>query len=238
VFSLVLVISDLISFTAAVWTLAHVLLLRPFLKLFSGVNIVGRRNIDSLGKYIIAANHNSHLDVCLLFCILPIRDIPRTHVVADREYFSASPVLFRLLRFLFNPIFVSRGKQCAGVDPTAEMGAVLMQNHNIIIFPEGTRGEPGELRHFKSGVGKLVTRFPKTPIVPVFLSGTERGLPKSKLLLLPFWNNVIVGPPGLCSGSRKDIAGSLEKTVEEIVGTSLRFIRSYMKRKADYEHSC
>jgi len=196
--------------------LTHILVLRPFLKLFSGVNIVGKENVRGAGRYVIIANHNSHLDICLMFSIIPARHIPRTHAVADRDYFSASPLVCHAVRFLFNPIFISRGRPKGGEDPLDEIRAKLRAGHNIIIFPEGTRGEPGELQRFKSGIGRLMVEFPDMPIVPVFISGAERGLPKSKVLLLPFCNNITIGPPRLCTGKHRDITSSLEHALREL----------------------
>ncbi len=43
----------------------------------------------------------------------------------------------------------------------------LENGHNLIIFPEGTRGEPGELQSFKSGIGRIAEKYRHIPIVPV-----------------------------------------------------------------------
>ena len=60
----------------------HLLLLKPFLKLFFGVNILGRENFDGLDQFMVIANHNSHLDILLLFASLSRKHIPRTRPVA------------------------------------------------------------------------------------------------------------------------------------------------------------
>ena len=51
--------------------LAHLLLVRPVLKVFFGASIVGKENLEGLEQFILVANHNSHLDTPLLFHILP-----------------------------------------------------------------------------------------------------------------------------------------------------------------------
>ncbi|MBW2588798.1 MAG: 1-acyl-sn-glycerol-3-phosphate acyltransferase, partial [Deltaproteobacteria bacterium] len=45
--------------------LVHLLLIRPFLRLFFGVNVEGRENLAGTRQFILVANHNSHLDVAL-----------------------------------------------------------------------------------------------------------------------------------------------------------------------------
>ena len=99
--------------------LIHLILLRPFLKLLFGVNVAGRKNLTSLGQYIIIANHNSHLDTLLLFNTLPVKHILRTHPVAAEEYWSKSKAMFKLVNYLFRPIWIIRDQKFD--DPLKEM---------------------------------------------------------------------------------------------------------------------
>ena len=196
--------------------LLHVLLLRPLVKLFSGINITGKENLDHLEQYIIIANHNSHLDILLLYYLLPISHIARTHPVADKPHFSKSRLVFRLVNFFFKPIWVTRGKPDLSDDPFGEIKSIIDAGENVIVFPEGTRGVPGEMQHFKSGIGRLMSQYPEIPIVPIFLVGPERALPRASALLLPIWNNIIVGPPQLCVGSHRGITQHLETVLMEL----------------------
>ena len=188
----------------------HLVLLRPFVKLIFGVNIVGRENLASLNQFIITANHNSHLDILLLFYLLPLSKITSTHPVAEKVYFSRSPIVFKLVDFFFRPIWIERGRPETAGDPFSAIKRLIDRGHNIIIFPEGTRGKPGQMEHFKSGLGRLVVQYPDLPLVPIFLSGPERSLPKASFLLLPFWNHVTIGPPQKCGGSHREITRLLE----------------------------
>jgi adenylate kinase family enzyme len=92
----------------------------------------------------------------------------------------------------------------------------LEEGCNLIIFPEGTRGEPGEIERFKSGIGRLAARVTDLPIIPVFLRGPERVLPKTRAVPLPFWNNVVVGPPLQSRGTHRDITRSLQDVLNEL----------------------
>jgi 1-acyl-sn-glycerol-3-phosphate acyltransferase len=211
--------------------IVHVAILRPLIKLFSGVTVIGKENLDHLDHYIIVANHNSHLDIFVLFGLLPIRDLCRTHAVAAKSYFSRSRTLLAVVSFLFNPLLIARGETSRTKDRLEELKTMIKNKHNIIIFPEGTRGKPGEMQHFKGGIGRLVSAYPNVPIVPVFLSGTERALPRSSALLLPFWNYVIVGPPQLCSGEHRDITRHLEQALTTLsLSESARKQKRYTKR--------
>jgi 1-acyl-sn-glycerol-3-phosphate acyltransferase len=46
-----------------------------------------------------------------------------------------------------------------------------------VVYPEGTRGEPGETQSFKQGVG-VIGKEMNAPIVPCYVHGTGEALPK------------------------------------------------------------
>jgi 1-acyl-sn-glycerol-3-phosphate acyltransferase len=196
--------------------LLHLAVLRPLVRLYCGVHVIGSIHLHDLPRFILIANHNSHLDVLLLFSLLPARDIARTHPVADELYFTRHPMLFGLMNFLLQPVWIRRGQAGRHDDPLREIRGLLERGHNIILFPEGTRGRPGEMQAFKSGLGRLVQQLPSVPIVPVFLSGPERVLPKGSLVPLPFWSQVLLGPPQFCTGSPRDTIRHLENTLIEL----------------------
>ncbi len=194
----------------------HLFLLRPFVKIFFGINVDGKENIYKLNRYIIIANHNSHLDILLLFYFLPIKHILKTHPVGAKEYFSKSKIVYYIINYLFSPIWITRDSIKMQRDPLKEIKNKLDDMHNIIIFPEGTRGNAGKIQPFKSGIGRLSEQYKNIPIVPVFLFGPERALPKKQLLPVPIWINLIIGPPQLFRDTHTEIKHSLEKIIIEL----------------------
>jgi 1-acyl-sn-glycerol-3-phosphate acyltransferase len=192
----------------------HVGVVRPFVRLVFGVNATGTEQLKPLDQYIIIANHNSHLDVTLLFSMLPLRHITRVHPVGAYEYFSKWRVLFFVVDYLFRPIWIERGKRNG--DPLKEMKEWLARGESVIIFPEGTRGRAGKLAPFKNGIGRLSVEFPDVPIVPVFLLGPERAFPRSSPVPLPLWNEITVGTPRKCTGTHREITQSLQQDIETL----------------------
>lgn len=199
--------------------LIHVLILRPFIKLMFGINIYGRKHIQNLDGYVMISNHNSHLDILLLFYNLPLKDIPITHPLAAYEYFSRSKILFGLVNFLFSPIWVNRENSQNRNSVLEKMKKTLEKGHNIILFPEGTRGEPGKIQPFKSGIGRLAQECHNIPIVPVFLFGPERALPRRYFLPVPIWMNVMIAPPQIFQESHLETTHALEKIIQELSQT-------------------
>ncbi|MDA0337664.1 MAG: 1-acyl-sn-glycerol-3-phosphate acyltransferase [bacterium] len=197
--------------------LIHLLVLRPLLKLAFGVGAEGRENLSGLERFILVANHNSHLDVLLLLCLLTPRQLGRTHPVAAYEYFCKPKALLWLVTYLLQPVWVERGDRRA--DPLQGMREVLQRGHCLVVFPEGTRGVAGQIVPFKAGVGQLAVEFPDIPIVPACLLGPERSLPKRSVLPVPLWNRVIVGPPQLLQGTRREIAAALEGMIRELAAS-------------------
>ncbi len=185
--------------------LLHAVVLRPLLRLGFGLTIRGGESLRGLEQFILAANHNSHLDVLLLYAALPWRQLTTTHPVAAADYFGRRPWLRRVLENLFAPVWVDR--EAHGGEALAEMQRRLDEGDSLIIFPEGTRGEPGRLAPFRRGIGRLVASRRNVPVVPAFILGPERSLPRGASLPLPLWHHVAVGPP-----LRLTVEGATETT--------------------------
>jgi len=132
---------------------------------------------------IIAANHNSHIDVMILFRLFSISRVNRVRTIAAKDYFAEGIKGF-FAEKIFNTVLIERG---ASARKTFEMiKEQLNAGYSLIIFPEGTRGLPGVMNEFKSGVGQIAIDFPGIPIYPVCLSGAEKSLPKGTRVPVPF----------------------------------------------------
>jgi len=205
--------------------LLHLLVIRPVLYLLFGVNVVGRENVAGLDQFILVANHNSHLDVFLLYLILRPGQIARTHPVAAMDYFRKPVLLFKAMQFLFEPIWVNREDKGPAV-----IGGIqrrLDEGHSVILFPEGTRGESGEIQDFQRGIGLTARKNPEVPVVPVYLEGPERIFPKKASFPLPMWNHLTIGPAQILRGKSKDIAAKLHQHLKVLADEE----RSYRQRR-------
>ncbi|MFC1731028.1 1-acyl-sn-glycerol-3-phosphate acyltransferase [candidate division KSB1 bacterium] len=203
------------------------------IKILFGINILGKENIRGLNRYIIISNHNSHIDILLLFYLLPVKHIRTTHPVAAEEYFSRSKILLMLVNYLFAPVWVTRSDAESRKESFSRIREKLDHGHNIIIFPEGTRGEPGQILPFKTGIGRLAEEYRTIPIVPVFLSGPERAMPKKSFFPVPLWNDIVVGPPQLFQSSFSEFTQTLETLIRDLsMSVALRHKRKIKTEKA------
>jgi 1-acyl-sn-glycerol-3-phosphate acyltransferase len=102
----------------------------------------------------------------------------RTHFFADRKHWFQGKIYFRLLAWRFKAIPVDRGKGTG--DQAIERGVTyLKRGHNIIIYPEGTRGDSFELSKGKVGIAKMALKA-NVPVVPMGIFGTHLLMPKGK----------------------------------------------------------
>ena len=147
------------------------------------------------GPVIYIANHNSHLDAMSLMTIVPSNRIHLTHSVAAQDFFGRSGFRSWSMKNLVNAVLISRTKEERDVDPIELLDSMLRQGHSLILFPEGTRGVPGVMADFKRGVGHLASRHPDIPVIPVYLDGLYRNLPKGRTLIVPFGGTLVMGDP-------------------------------------------
>jgi 1-acyl-sn-glycerol-3-phosphate acyltransferase len=193
-----------------------VFLVRPFAKLVIGMDVYGRASIPVDGPAIVAANHNSHIDTLLLLCLFPSASLCRVRPLAAADHFLRSSLSRWVSLRIIGILPVVRGRVGRGVDVLAESKAALARGEILLIFPEGTRGEAEEMGPFKSGIARLAEAFPEAPIVPVYLQGAGRVLPRNSRILVPFNCSAIVGTPIKWTGDRNGFLSDLKGTLEAL----------------------
>ena len=134
---------------------------RPWVRLLYGPRCIGAEKVPA--PAIVAANHFSNLDPFVVALCLPAR----VRFMGKAELFESrlAGVLPRLGAF---PVL--RGQGDEETFDTAH--AVLEQGDVLVMFPEGSRSAPGELRDPKPGVGRLALES-GVPVVPTAISGSE-----------------------------------------------------------------
>jgi 1-acyl-sn-glycerol-3-phosphate acyltransferase len=194
--------------------LFYLVIVRPIVLVIMGLNVRNRERLPK-GAAIIAVNHNSHLDTLAVASIVPMRDLARLRPVGARDYFCRNAFCEMLSRNLLGVIPLDRRPK-RGQDLFGECVSALENGELLVIFPEGTRGEPEERVPFKAGIGRLVERCPSVPMVPIFLRGCGKSLPRGEALFVPFVCDVIVGEPQHFTGNRRSVAGELEAAMDQL----------------------
>ena len=191
-------------------TLFFWLVVQPVVLVGLGLNVRHRERLPRQGPAILVANHNSHLDTVVLMSLFPSRLRPRLRPVAAADYFLRSRALAWFSQRVMGILPVDRGGGAAARrDPLAGASGALERGDLVILFPEGTRGEPERLAGFKSGVGHLARRHPGVPVVPVLLHGLGKSLPRGAFLPVPFFCDVFVGEPIAGVGEPRALVAAL-----------------------------
>lgn len=200
------------------------ILMRNFLRVIVGVKYI---NIEALKKhhqFIIVSNHNSHVDAMALMSALSSYQLIKTHPVAAGDYFGKSPFKAFITRLFTNALLIRRSKISNGENPIQMMNESLEKGDSLILFPEGSRGEPQKMQQFKKGIGLILQKHPNIAYIPVYMTGMGRILPKGERLLVPFDSYVVFGEPTYCKSVEVDeIVKEIEQT---IVDLSIAFQKS------------
>jgi 1-acyl-sn-glycerol-3-phosphate acyltransferase len=148
------------------------------------------------GQCIFYANHSSHLDVVVLWAVLPSAIRQRTRPVAARDYWEKSALRRFAATRIFNAVLVDRDGNLAALRQQLEqLMAALDDGASLIIFPEGTRGVGAGVAPFRAGLHFLARQRPDVDLVPVNLHNLGRIMPKGEFAPVPQLSRVTFGAP-------------------------------------------
>lgn len=159
--------------------------LRPlFLKLFrlvfrhfSRLKVRGLENLPAHGPYILAPNHESHLDNLFVACFLPPSIQQEMLMIGKKEHWDHR--MTRTIAKLCHAVPVDRSRVSNSVMQICAQ--VLRQGKILLVHPEGTRSPDGRLLPFKNGVAILANHL-HCAVVPVCIEGAHEFWPKDSIL--------------------------------------------------------
>ncbi|MFM8437506.1 MAG: lysophospholipid acyltransferase family protein [Candidatus Kapaibacterium sp.] len=143
----------------------------------SGVRVRGEgmENLDASASYIYVANHASLFDIPALQVALP----GNVRIMYKKEL-QKIPFMGWALRYSsFIPIVREKARDAMNtVNATVE--TIRNDDSSLMIFPEGTRSEDGDIGKFKRGAFIVALQSGK-PLVPVAICGSFDVLSKHSL---------------------------------------------------------
>ena len=147
--------------------------MRLALKLLPGVKFtLDNKYVETFEKpAIIIANHQSHLD---LLCTIMLH--PKV-VLLTTDWVWKNPIYGLIIRYAeYYPVSDGYDKNVERLKKLVERG------HSVVVFPEGTRSETGEILRFHKGAFQLAQSL-QVDILPVFIHGANHVMPKKDVVL-------------------------------------------------------
>jgi len=162
--------SDVILPKSSVLLQPIVSAVRSFFRLFFSIEAKGMENIPE-GPCFIAPNHESKLDPFLVLSYLDKATLKNTFSYAKKDHVKSWPR--RALASYTNVIVMDLSKDLK--HSIQKMAEVVKQGKKILIFPEGTRTQSGEMGTFKKTYVLLSSEL-NIPILPVAITGAYEAM--------------------------------------------------------------
>jgi 1-acyl-sn-glycerol-3-phosphate acyltransferase len=154
------------------------------------------------GRTVVVANHESDADPFL------ISHLPWEMKWLGKEALFKIPIVGWSMR-LAGDIPVRRGDPDSARKAMATCREWLERGVPVMLFPEGTRSETGELLPFKDGAFRLAIEA-GADILPIAVSGTRKALPKHSWRFQKATARVAVGDPIPTRGMSLDSLDALK----------------------------
>lgn len=141
-----------------------------------GFKAEGLEYIPKKGGFILASNHASYLDPVLLAVACP----RKLSFMARHDLFSI-PVLSQVIsRVGAFPV----KRDSADLSAIKEAMRRVRAGSPLLLFPEGRRRDYSDIQQTYPGIGFLAAKL-NVPVVPAFVSGTEKAMPRGARFIRP-----------------------------------------------------
>ncbi len=137
------------------------------------VRVEGRELLDKHTSYIFVINHQSAMDIFLIYGFIcrnfkwmmkkQLRKVPFIGIACEKA----------------RHIFVDRSTPGKIKETIDKARATLQNGTSLVVFPEGSRTYTGQLGKFKKGAYLLADEL-QLPIVPITIIGPFEVLPRTK----------------------------------------------------------
>ncbi len=145
----------------------HYLRINPLWRL----HYEGLERIDSNKTYVLVANHQSLVDIVVLYGLFkPFK------WVSKESIFQVPLVGWNMM--INQYVLIKRGDLKSIKEMMQTCRNWLNRGASILMFPEGTRSEDGEMHDFRDGSFRLAAEC-GVPVVPIVVDGTHDILAKN-----------------------------------------------------------
>jgi 1-acyl-sn-glycerol-3-phosphate acyltransferase len=138
------------------------------------MHAIGLDNINTGRPQVFLANHVSFYDVLALALL-----IPKRYRFVGKQELTRVPLWGRAWQAAGH-IAIDRANTHRAVESLDRAGRIIREDRSsVIIFPEGTRSDGGEMLPFKKG-GFMLALHGGIDIIPVAIQGTRGIMPRGR----------------------------------------------------------
>jgi 1-acyl-sn-glycerol-3-phosphate acyltransferase len=153
---------------------------RGFFRSYAPLTVEGRHHLPT-GPFLLCSNHASHADSAALMTASG-RAFRSFALIGASDYFFQSRRVRWLVSPWMNVIPIERDPGSKSLSACLETcRQFLKAGGSVILYPEGTRSRDGEMQAFKAGAGLFAIDL-GVPVVPAYIEGTNRILPKGSFV--------------------------------------------------------
>jgi 1-acyl-sn-glycerol-3-phosphate acyltransferase len=184
-------------------------------KLF-GIKVVveGKENIPDHKQFVIVANHQSFLDINVIWPSIAI-----TAFIAKDDLWKI-PVFGWVLNHIGCIPVHKNPRKNVGMGEMVKKR--LEQDYTISVFPEGHRSADGRMLPFQNGIFKMAKEN-ALPLLPVTLVDTGKRLSKTRWALTPGITKVIIHPLQTPESFADKTAVQLRDDIHDIIESALPY---------------
>ena len=192
-----------------------VVFFRLMFKLF-GIKVVveGKENIPDHKQLVIVANHQSFLDINVIWPSIAI-----TAFIAKADLWKI-PVFGWVLNHIGCIPVHKNPRKNVGMGEMVKKR--LEQDYTISVFPEGHRSADGRMLPFQNGIFKMAKEN-ALPLLPVTLVDTGKRLSKTRWALTPGITKVIIHPLQTPESFADKTAVQLRDDIHDIIESALPY---------------
>ena len=179
------------------------------------VRVEGLENVTPNATAIYCVNHQSAMDIPVLFANLPVQ----FRFVAKRSLFNMPFMGWHLRRSGHIP--VDRDRPREAMKSMKQVAKEIREGKSVLLFPEGHRSRDGKLLPFKAG-SFYIAILAGVPIVPITINGTPNVLKPDTYHVRAGQTEMIVHPAVFTEGLSLKDAEKISEQVKGIIAS--RFV--------------
>jgi 1-acyl-sn-glycerol-3-phosphate acyltransferase len=180
--------------------------------------VLGREKIDPNGVYVYVSNHQSLIDVAIIWTHIGTRRRRVAYLV--KKEIAKVPVLGYGVRKI-GMILVDRKNRESAIAAARQATESLRRGRSFGVFVEGTRTRDGRVLPFKKGAFHMAIDA-GVPIVPVSIDGAFEAMPPGSLRLKSVPVRVVIHDPIPTTDLTSDDVEALAERARRVVASEVK----------------